>query len=152
MPITVPPSARFRLDSLPERGVSRLCLSLAWSGFSKCLLLLFSHSVMSDSLRPHGLQYARLPSPSLSLSQSLLRLMSIELMMPSNHPILCHPLLLLPSVFPSIRVFSNMGNIQYSPAVFWSSLEPFASVRTREAAQGPGMKQMVPSWGVWKRV
>ena len=82
-----------------------------------------------------------------SLSQSLLRLMSIELMMPSNHPILCHPLLLLPSVFPSIRVFSNMGNIQYSPAVFWSSLEPFASGRTREAAQGPGMKQMVPSWG-----
>ena len=38
---------------------------------------------------------------------SLLRLMSIELVMPSNHPILCHPLLLLPSIFPSIRVFSN---------------------------------------------
>ena len=42
---------------------------------------------------------------SFSVSQSLLRLMSIELMMPSNHPILCCPLLLLPSVFPSIRVF-----------------------------------------------
>ena len=38
---------------------------------------------------------------------ALLKLMSIELLMPSNHPILCHPLLLLPSIFPSIRVFSN---------------------------------------------
>ena len=39
--------------------------------------------------------------------RSLLKLMSIELVMPSNHLILCHPLLLLPSIFPSIRVFSN---------------------------------------------
>ena len=45
--------------------------------------------------------------PSFSISQSLLRFMSVELMMPSNYPILCSPLLLLPSVFPSIRVFSN---------------------------------------------
>ena len=41
------------------------------------------------------------------ISQSLLKLMSIELVMPSNHLILCRPLLLLPSIFPSIRVFSN---------------------------------------------
>ena len=46
-------------------------------------------------------------SLSLTISQSLLKLMSIELMMPSNHLILCSPLLLLPSIFPSIRVFSN---------------------------------------------
>ena len=46
-------------------------------------------------------------SPSITNSWSLLKLMSIELVMPSNHLILCHPLLLLPSVFPSIRVFSN---------------------------------------------
>ena len=58
---------------------------------------------MSDSLRLHGLQYARLPCPS----HSLLKLMSTELVMPSNHLILCHPLLLLPSIFPSIKVFSN---------------------------------------------
>ena len=58
---------------------------------------------MSDSLRLHGLQYDRLPCPS----QSLLKLMSTELVMPSNHLILCHPLLLLPSIFPSIKVFSN---------------------------------------------
>ena len=46
-------------------------------------------------------------SPAITNSQSLLKLMSIELVMPSNHLILCHPLLLLPSIFPSIRVFSN---------------------------------------------
>ena len=46
-------------------------------------------------------------SLSITNSRSLLRLMSIELVMPSNHFILCHPLLLLPSIFPSIRVFSN---------------------------------------------
>ena len=45
-------------------------------------------------------------SLSFTISQSLLKPMSIELMMPSNHLVLCHPLLLLPSVFPSIRVFS----------------------------------------------
>ena len=44
---------------------------------------------------------------SFTISQSLLKFMSIESVMPSNHLILCHPLLLLPSIFPSIRVFSN---------------------------------------------
>jgi len=53
--------------------------------------LLFSHSVMSDSLWPHGLQHARLPCPSPS--HSLLKLMSIESVMPANHPVLCCPLL-----------------------------------------------------------
>ena len=64
---------------------------------------------MSNYLQPHELQHARLPFPSLS--PSLLKLMSIELVMPSNHLILCCLLLLLPSTFlaffPSIRVFSN---------------------------------------------
>ena len=46
-------------------------------------------------------------SLSFTISQSLIKLMSIELVMSSNHLILCHPLLLLPSIFPSIRVFSN---------------------------------------------
>ena len=47
------------------------------------------------------------PGFSFTISQSLLKLMSIESVLPSNHLILCRPLLLLPSVFPSIRVFSN---------------------------------------------
>ena len=50
---------------------------------------------------------ARQASLSISNSQSLLKLMSIESVMPSNHVILCHPLLLLPSIFPNIRVFSH---------------------------------------------
>ena len=60
---------------------------------------------MSHSLQPHGLQHARLPCPSPTLS--LLKLISVESEMPSSHLILCHPLFLLPSIFPSIRVFSN---------------------------------------------
>ena len=67
------------------------------------LELLFSHSVESDCLQPHGLQYVRPPCPSLSWS--LLKLMSIESVMPSNHLILCCPLLFLSSIFPSIRDF-----------------------------------------------
>ena len=50
---------------------------------------------------------ARQVSQSITISQSLLKLMSIESVMPSNNPILCLPLLLLPSIFPSIRVFSS---------------------------------------------
>ena len=56
------------------------------------------------TLWPHELQHTRLPCPS-PISQSLLKLMSIESVMPSNHLILYDPLLLLPSIFPSIRVF-----------------------------------------------
>ena len=65
----------------------------------------FSRSVVSDSLRPHGLQHTRLPCPSPT--PRACSLLSIELMMQSNHLILFRPLVLLPSVFPSIRVFSN---------------------------------------------
>ena len=50
---------------------------------------------------------ARQASLSITNSWSLLKLTSVELVVPSNHLILCHPLLLLPSIFPSIRVFSN---------------------------------------------
>ena len=73
------------------------------------LLVQFSSSVMSDSLQPHGLQHARPLSLSITKSQSLLKLMSIESVMLSNHLTLCHPLLLPPSNFPSIRVFSNVS-------------------------------------------
>ena len=52
-------------------------------------------------------------------SQSLLKLMSIESVMPSNHFILCHPLLLLPSIFPSIRVFSNMPFLLIRWPKYW---------------------------------
>ena len=74
---------------------------------------------MSDSLRPHGLQHARPPCPITNF-WSLLKLMSIELVMPSNHCILCGPLLLLPSIFPSIRVFSNESALQIRWPKYWS--------------------------------
>ena len=66
----------------------------------------FSRSVVSNSLQPHGLA-ARQTSLSIINSRSLLKLISIESVMPSNHLILCHPILLLPSIFSSIRAFSN---------------------------------------------
>ena len=59
------------------------------------------------TLRPHGLQYTKSP---FSNSQSLLKLMSIESVMPFSHLVLCRPLLLLPSIFLSIRVFSSESN------------------------------------------
>ena len=55
-----------------------------------------------------------------TISQSLLKFMSIELVMPSNYLILCHPLLLLPSVFPSIRVFSNESAFHIMWPNYWS--------------------------------
>ena len=67
--------------------------------------VLFSHSVTSNSLRPHGLQHARLPYPSLS--QSLLKLMSTESVMPSNHLILCLPFSSCPQFFPTSWSFSG---------------------------------------------
>ena len=79
----------------------------------------FSHSVMSDSLRPHGLQHARPPCPSPT-SQSPPKLTSIESVMPSNHLILCRPLLLLPSMFPSIQVFSNESALRIRWPKYWS--------------------------------
>ena len=63
---------------------------------------------------------ARQASLSITNSQSLLKLMSIELVMPSNHLILCRPLLLLPSTFPSIRVFSNESVLSIRWPKYWS--------------------------------
>ena len=79
---------------------------------------LFSHSVLSYSLRPRGLRHARLPCPSLF--PSLLNLRFIESVMPSNHLVLCRPLLLLPSIFPSIRVFSNESAVRIRWTKYWS--------------------------------
>ena len=56
-------------------------------------------------------------SLSVTISQSLLKLMSIESVMPSNHLILCRPLLLLASIFPSIRVFSAQFSVAFSPDI-----------------------------------
>ena len=76
----------------------------------------FSHSVMSNSLRPHEPQASLLKTNS----QSPPKPMSIESVMPSNHLILCCPLLFLPSIFPSIRVFSNESALRFRWPKYWN--------------------------------
>ena len=78
----------------------------------------FSCSVVSDSVTPWNA--ACQGSLSITNSLSLLKLMSVESVMPSNHIILCHPLLLLPSVYPSIRVFSNESILRIRWPKYWS--------------------------------
>ena len=88
---------------------------------NKCffLLSLFSRPVTSDSL---GTPWTAACQASLSFttSWSLFRLMSIELVMSSNHLVLCHPLFLLPSIFPSIRVFSSESAVHIRWPKDWS--------------------------------
>ena len=79
----------------------------------------FSRSVMSDSLRPHEPQHAQ-ASLSITNPQSPPKPMSTVSMMPSNHLILCCPLLLLPSIFPSIGVFSNESVLRIKWPKYWS--------------------------------
>ena len=79
----------------------------------------FSRSVVPNSLLPHGLQQHQ-ASLSLTNSRSLLKVMSIESVMPSNHLILCCPLLLPPSIFLSIRVFSNESVLCIRWLKYWS--------------------------------
>ena len=75
---------------------------------------------MYDSLQPHGLHAAHQASLSFTISLSLLKLMSIEFVILSNHLILCCPLLLLPSVFPSIKVFYNDLAFHIRWPKYWS--------------------------------
>ena len=78
----------------------------------------FSCSVVSNSLQPHSA--ACQASLSFTNSWSMLRLMSIKSMMSSNRLILCHPLLLLPAIFPSIKVFSNESAFCIRWPKYWS--------------------------------
>ena len=79
----------------------------------------FSHSIVSDSFAtPWTAAYQAFLS--IKNSWSLLNLISIESVMPSNHTILCYPLLLLPSIFPSIRVFSNESVLRIRGPNYWS--------------------------------
>ena len=94
---------------------------------------------MSDSLRPHELQHAR--PPGNTNSQSPPKVMSIESVMPSNHPILCRPLLLLPSIFPSIRVFTN----ELALCIRWPKYWSF-SFNIRPSNEHPGLISFRMDW------
>ena len=134
-------------------------------------MLLFSHSVVSNSLWPHGPQHIRLPCPSLfprACSNS-----SFESVMPSNHLILCCPLLLLPSIFPSIRLFSSESALRIRWPKYWrfsfsislsneysglisfridpkpsqtQSCRPGLGLRGFKMAVGPSLALCRPSW------
>ena len=80
--------------------------------------LLFNCKAMYDSLQPCKVQHTRLSW--LTVSWSLLKLMSTESAMPSNHFIFCHPLFLLPSIFPGIRVFSKESALCIRRPKYWS--------------------------------
>ena len=82
------------------------------------LVVQFSRSAVSDSVTPR--MAARQASQSFTNSQGLLKFMSIDLVMPSNHLILCCPLLLLPSVFPRIKVFSSESVLHIRWPKYWS--------------------------------
>ena len=104
------------------------------------LAMYFTHgSVQSLS---HA-QLFETPWTSLSItnSWSLLKLMSIGSVMPSNHPILCHPLLLLPSVFPSTRVFSNESVLCIRWPNYWSF-----SFNISPSNEHPGMISFRMDW------
>ena len=97
----------------------------------------FSHSVVSDSLQPHKPQQASL---SITNSQNLPKPMSISVM-PSNHLILCHPFLLLPSIFPSIRVFSNESDLHFTWPKYWSF-----SFNISPSTEQPGLISFRMDW------
>ena len=95
------------------------CMALVYpSVIVNQLSVQFCHSFVSDSATPWtAARWASLP---ITNSRSPPKPMSIELVMPSNHLILCHPLLLLPSIFPIIRVFSNESVLRIRWTNYWS--------------------------------
>ena len=102
----------------------------------------FSCSVVSNSLRPHELQHAMvMVSLSITNSQSPPKPMSMESVMPSSHLILCRPLLLLPSIFPSIRVFSNESALHIRWPKYWSF-----SFDISPANEHPGLISLRMDW------
>ena len=108
-----------RLEPMRSWGHSRMTEDIKIQGYSS---LLYISSVQSLSrVRLCDPMDCSTPGlPVITNSQSLLKLMSIELVMPSNHLILCHPLLLLLSIFPSIRDFSNELSVRIRWPKYWS--------------------------------
>ena len=100
----------------------------------------FSHSGTSNSFRPHGLQTCQ-ATLSITNSWSLLKLMSIESVMPSSHLILCCHLLLPPSIFPSIRAFSNESVLHVRWPKDWSF-----SFNISHSNEHPGLISFKMDW------
>ena len=120
-----------RLCATPQTAAQQAPLSLGfsrqeyWTGVPlpsanlfKSIFSQFSHSVVSDSLRPHELQLARPPCPTPTPGVHSNSRPSSRL--PSSHLILCRPLFLLPPILPSIRVFSNESTLHMRWPKYWS--------------------------------
>ena len=124
-------------------GLQRLGMGWGEKGRTSHLapwaFLLFSLSVLSNSLWSDGLQQTRL---SFTISLSLLKLASIESVMPSNHFVLCRPLLLLPSIFFSIRVFSNELALPFWWPKYWRF-----SFSIRPSSEYSGLISLPGMWG-----
>ena len=112
---------------------------LSAAAAAKLLPVQFSCSVISDSATPWI--SARQASLSITNSQSLLKPMSIELVMPSSHLTLCHPLLLLPPIPPSIRVFSSESTLRMRWPKYWSF-----SFSTSPSNEHPGLISFRMDW------
>ena len=99
-----------------------LSLYLLWSVTSHLRSVQFSSVQLLSRVQLFETPWIAVYQASLSItnSQSLLKLTSTELVIQSNHLILCHPLLLLPSIFPSIRVFSNESTLRMRWPKYWS--------------------------------
>ena len=95
-----------------------LCTHFHWVSLGKSPACQFSHSVVFDSVTLWTAAWQ--VSLSFTNSQSLLKYMSMQLVMPSNHLMLCHTFLLLPSIFPSIRVFFNESVLYIRWPKYWS--------------------------------
>ena len=107
------------LTFLQQTNANQLAYFLSFSFFNPAKCPHIATSVQSLSrVRPHEPQHAR--PPCLSPAPRVHKPTSIESMMPSDHLILCHPLLLLPAIFPSIRVFSNESALRISWPKYWS--------------------------------
>ena len=101
----------------------------------------FSRSVVTDSLQPHEPQHTRPPCPSPTPGVHPKLSVPIEWVMPSNHLILCRPLLLLPSIFPSIRVFSNESALHIRWLKYWS-----CSFNISPSNEHPGLISFRMDW------
>ena len=115
--------------------------SSAWCSVTTLSSVQFSRSVVSDSLRPHEPQHARPPCPSPTPRVHPNPCPSIESVMPFSHIILCHPLFLLPSIFPSFRVFSNEPALSMRWPKYWS-----LSFNISPSNEHPGLISFREDW------
>ena len=143
--------------------VKKISEKMRYSNNTLFSLVIFQHNFLSKHLLLFSLlscvqlfvttwTAAHQASLSFIISQSLLKRMSIDSVMPSNHVILCHPLLLPPSIFPSFRVFSSESALYIKWPKYWSfsfSISPFneysglISFRTEISLQSKGLKSFL---------